>query len=353
LKAWIIGSLKAMKAFLLLAVVLTARSSVFAEATTMQNFSPHLSAKAQIVWNAPTNTLPNNLWVYRRHGPRIFSASVISNAIVLGSLQNKGIPRPPLKDFFIWDDRGPNYPGPIPSIFYIRPGWATIGYSIPHPDRGRGTDIPSDSVIIRRAWGKLPRFGIDPKQVKFKNLTSSYCRYDETGRDVTNHLCGRGVFLSRQIDGISFYGTGDNGDSEGFWIDFGSREQVRAFTLNWPNLDRHKLEQTATPERIMECFRKQKVVVMPQPGENDYFERIKRLSIAQKFLITKVTPHYGEGQFGEMPTDKGTGDVPTEFIAPFAEMEITADFGSNKATAIAVSPVLSSDTVRLLKDNRK
>lgn len=339
-----------MKTLSILSAILAVTTLPSTAATKLEDFSPHISAKAQVIWQASTNGLPGSLWVYRRHGPRVFPASVISNAMVLASLQSKGIPKPPHKDFFIWDDRGPHYPGPIPSIFYIRPGWATIGYGIPHPDRGAGTGIPPDAAIIQRAWSELPRFGVDPQQVKLKNLTTSHCRYDETGRDVTNHLCGRGVFLSRQLDGVSFYGSADNGDAEGFWIELGSHEQVRAFILNWPELDRYKLQQTASPEQIIECFRRQKAVVAPQADEDNYFARIKCLATAEKFLITKVTPYYGEGNFGEMPTSKGTGDTPSEFITPIAELEILADFGNNKATAVVVSPILSSEVTRLLKN---
>jgi hypothetical protein len=339
-----------MKIRSILSAILAVTTLPSTAATKLEDFSPHISAKAQVIWQASTNGLPGSFWIYRRHGPRVFPASVISNAMVLGSLQAKGIPRPPRKDFFIWDDRGPQYPGPIPSIFSIRPGCATIGYWIPHPDKGAGTKLPGDADIIRRAWNELPRFGVDPQQVELKNLTTNYCRYDETGRDVTNHLCGRGVFLSRKLDGISFYGSPDNGDAEGFWIELGSHEQVRAFILNWPELDRFKLQQTATPEQIIQCFRKQKVVVVPQPDEDNYFARIKRLATAEKFLITKVTPYYGEGNFGEMPTSKGTGDTPSEFITPIAELEILADFGNNKATAVVVSPILSSEVTRLLKN---
>lgn len=268
---------------------------------------------------------------------------------MLASLQSKGFPRPPLNDFFIWDDRGPNYPGPIPSVFFISPGHATIGYCLPHPNRGAGTNIPVDAAVIRRAWRELPRFAIAPKQVKLKNLTSAYSSEDETGREVTNRLCGRGVYLSRQLDGIPFYGTGDNGDSEGFWIELGSGEQVRAFILNWPDLDRYELQQTAGPEQILRCIRKQKIIVMPQTAEGNYFAWIKRLATAQRFTVTKITPYYGEGKFGEMPASKGSGDVPAEFVTPMAELEIVADFENSKTTLIAVSPILAAETVRLLK----
>jgi len=223
---------------------------------------------------------------------------------------------------------------------------------VPNSDRGTGTDIPSDATVIERAWRELPRFGVDPKQVKLKNLTSGHCIHDEMGQDVTNLLCGRGVFLSRQIDGASFYGTGDNGDSEGFWIELGSHEKIRGFTLVWPSLDRYKLQQVASPEQIIECFRRQRVLVMPENEEGiPYFSRIARLATAQRFIVTKITPYYGEFTLGGTPN--GRDDVPSEFVTPFAELEVTADFGTNKETEIVLSPILSSEVIRLLSKDKK
>jgi hypothetical protein len=341
-----------MKALPLLYLILAGSLSLSAAPSELERFSPHLSSKTQIIWNASTNQLPTSFWVYRRQGPRIFSASVISNAMALGSVQSRGIPKPSTNDFFIWEDHPPNYPGPIFSVFSIRPRWANIGYSMPHSDRGTGTDIPNDAIVIGRAWRELPRFGIDPKQVKLKNLTSWHCIHDEMGRDVTNRLCGRGVFLSRQLDGISFYGTGDEGDDEGFWIQLGSHERVRAFALVWPSLDRYKLQRIASPEQIIECFRRQRVLVVPENDEGTpYFPRIARLATVHRIIVTKITPYYGEFALGEAPN--GKDDVPPEFVTPFAELEVMADFGTNKETAIVLSPILSSEVVRLLNKDKK
>jgi hypothetical protein len=314
-------------------------------ATALEEFSPRLSASAQVVWSAPTNSLPLSLWVYQRHGPRIFSSAIISNAMALGSLQGKGIPKPPTKDFFIWEDRGPNYPGPIPALFSIRPAFGTLSYCRPWPARGSGTELPTDTAVVARAWSELRRFGVDPKQVKLKGLTSFFCSEDESGKPVSKRLCERGAFLSRQLDGISFLGTGADGSAEGFWIGLGSRGELRGFCLNWPGLHQHARQQIASPSQIMECIRKQRVMVVPGDEEVGYFQRLKRLGSAHKLAITKITLYYGDGVFGDWPTN----DVPSQFVAPCAELEAAAEFKDGKATAVFLSPILASDTVRLLK----
>jgi hypothetical protein len=338
-----------MKALSFYTVILAAMLSSVAAARTLEEFSPNLSTNAQIIWATPTNTLPNSLWIYRRHGPRIFSSAVISNAMVLASLQSKGFPKPSAKDFFIWEDKGPNYPGGIPSIFSIMPGSATMYYAMPHSNTYSAEGIPSDPTIVNRAWDEALRLGIDPKQLRLKNMTSKSCGSDEKGRDATNRLCGRGVFLSRQLDGILFFGTGDNGWNEGFWIEFGGQGHVRGFSLNWPILDRYKMHQTASPKQIIDCIRAQKVMVLPNEDETTYFARLKDLANAKKLTIVKITPYYGEGVLGETPRD----DVPPEFISPIAELEAVAKFGDSNVTARILSPILSSEVIRLLETKAK
>jgi hypothetical protein len=66
--------------------------SSFAAAPTLEDLSPHLSTNAQIIWKAPTNNLPKSFCIYKKL-PRVFSAAVISNALMLASFQSKGLLR--------------------------------------------------------------------------------------------------------------------------------------------------------------------------------------------------------------------------------------------------------------------
>ena len=84
--------------------------------------------------------------------------------------------------------------------------------------------------------------------------------------------------------------------------------------------------------------------MLPNACEETYFQRIKALANAKTFTITKITPYYSEGIFGEVPTN----DVPPEFVTPLAELEAVADFGNSNATVRLLSPILSSEVSRLL-----
>ena len=72
---------------LLVAVIMTVFSS-FAR-ITLEDISPHFSTNTEIIWDVPTNALPKSFWVYKKL-PHIFSATTISNAVVLASFQSKG-----------------------------------------------------------------------------------------------------------------------------------------------------------------------------------------------------------------------------------------------------------------------
>ena len=325
------------------AIFATAFSSLANFTNSPENFSPHFSTNAEIVWQAPTNNLPKGFWIYKRLPPHPFSATVISNAIVLASLQSKGFPKSSTNDFYILEDKGPNYPGIIPEIFNISPKSATISYWSPHSDTN-SSGIPADEILTRRAWAYARQLGVDPAKVALKGMTSHF-NQDENYNDLTNQLCGRGVFLSRELDGIFFTGIGDNGANGGFWIEFGSHEQIRAFSLVWPDLKRDKFQQTVSPQQIIACIEAHKIIVLPNVGEEKYFERVKSLANAKTFTITKITPSYSEGVMGEAPTN----DAPSEFITPFAELEAIADFGNSNATVRLVSPIISSEVNRLLR----
>jgi hypothetical protein len=329
-----------VKAIAFLFIFLAAIFSSFAT-DTLETFCPHFSTSMPIVWQVPTNHLPKNFWIYKRLLPHLFPASVISNAVVLASLQSKGFPKPSTNDFYIVADHPPNYPGMIPVIFSITPKTGTIFYGLPHPGTNT-TNIPTDRTLVQRAWACAAQFGVDPAQIAFKEMTSRF-NQDENYNDLTNQLCGRGVFLSRQLNGILFSGNGQDGESQGFWIEFGSHEQVRAFSFVWPDLQRGELQQSASSQQIIACIRAFKTMSPPNGNEENYFERLKNLAKAKKLTITKITPYYSDGVYGKSPT----GDDLPKIITPIAQLEADVDFGESNTTVKLLSPIVSSEVIKL------
>jgi hypothetical protein len=334
-----------MKTLSTIAAVLVTAWSVQAEPPTWQELTARLFTNSEIVWRAPTNQLPRSFWVYERALPHVFSKSVISNAIILGSLQAKGFPKPSKKDFFIAEDRGPNYPGPIPTIFGIRPGDANIYYSMPGYASISGDNLPDDETVVRRAWQCASQLGLDATKLVRKSTFTNSCEVRRSG-EVTNCICGRGVFLSRQLDGIDFFSADNTGDgAEGLTLELGSRGQVRAFSFRWSSMTRRESYTTASPQEVICCVKEHRIIVLPGINEGEYFARLKRLGEASKLTINQITPCYGEFVFGEVPTN----DIPCKFATPFAVLEATADCGGSTETLRMVSPIISSEVNRLLK----
>jgi len=329
-----------MKFFFFFLFILWGAIPAIADFPTLQELDSHLFTNAAIIWQAPTNNLPKSFWVYERALPHVFPANVISNAIVLGSLQNRGFPRPSTNDFFIAPPEPPEYPGPISTLFGIRPGDANLYFSLPDPDAFSSKGIPDDGTIIKLGQKYASQLGIDPMKLASRKL---YTHFSDTG---SNTVCGRGVFFSRNLDGTVFFSEADEGESaEGFTIEFGGQGKIRSFSLRWSDIMPYKNERTATLNEITRCVRAHKLIVMPNGEESGYFRRLQALAGTETLTITKITPYYGEGIFGESPAD----DTPCRFITPFAELDAVADFGTSKAPVKLLSPILASEVSRMLK----
>ena len=333
-----------MKVFAICVLVFANAFSAFAASPTLEELSSHLFTNATIVWQAPTNHLPKYFWIYQRQLPRIFSATVISNAIVLGSLQGSGFPQPSTNETCISIE--PPCPCGNACNFFINPNEASMSFGSTNYTNGSPNGIPSDEVIAKRAWECVPKLGLDPTQMIQKSFfTHLFNTYLMTGKDGTDFVCGRGVYLSRQLDGVAFFSADNTGDDgEGFSIEFGSYGQIRSFSLRWSTLERYESQQSASLQEITRCIKAHKIVVVPGIAERNYFARLRTLAKAKKLTITKITPVYAEWVFGKDPTN----DVPCKFATPFAELEAVADFGTSNATVRLVSPILLSDVNRLL-----
>ena len=172
--------------------------------------------------------------------------------------------------------------------------------------------------------------------IKKSFFTHSY-NADQAGNDTRNFICGRGVFLSRQLDGISFFSGDEQGDgAEGFFIEFGGYGEIRSFSLCWSNVQRCKNVRTADPQEIINNIETHKIIVLPDVDEENYFGRLGKLANAKKLSITKITPFYIKGIFGEVPTN----DAPSKLVTPLAELDAIADFGNSHTLVHMLTPII-------------
>jgi hypothetical protein len=304
--------------------ILAAVASSHASSVTLDDISPHFSTNMPIIWQAPTNHLPKSFWVYKKL-PRVFSAATISNAIILASFQVKGFPKPSTNRIILWAESTEGEPQP-PS-FAILPDEGQLDYSLGDRAPDSTEKVANDEAAVERAWDCLLQLGADRAQFVKTNVASQG---------------DWGIFFPRQIDGVQFY----RDQSEGFsFQQFGQHGKIRCFGLLWPNLERMENCQPASPQQIIACIRGHRVVVLPEGVEGrHYLARVKRLAVAKKLIITKITPYYGEEVFGEVPAD----NIPPKIVTPIAELEAVADFGNSNMLVRIVSPITSSGVSNLL-----
>jgi hypothetical protein len=287
---------------------------------SLEDVSPHFLTNAEIVWSVPTGSVPERFWVYKRR-VTVFSAATISNAVVLASFQSKGFPKPSIKEIVVWADRMQGEPRP--PYLAMTPTDGTIAYSLGDraPDSLR--DIRSDATAIEDAWNCLGRLGVDRSQL---------IRTNDPAQGV------RGVYFPRQVDGVRFFD-----DTEGFEFQRLKDGRIRGFFLSIPKLQRLHESTTASPREVIACIRAFKTPLKPN-GERNYFGEVNNLARAKKVTITKLTPYYGEGVFGEPPTNNDR----LKLVLPVAELEAVAEFGNSNSTLRLYSPILSSEAHRLL-----
>jgi hypothetical protein len=316
-----------------------AGSAIGSPTNYLERFSPDFSTNTAIIWRAPTNQLPKSLWIYKRLPPQPFLASVISNAVVLAGVQDRGFPTPSTNAFFIWSAFDPC--GTAFSIFSIQPANTSISFTSTNHN-SLTENMPDDGTVRRRAYECAARFGLDAAHLVACDV---YTRSPAEGCSgtPTNGIYACGIHLARKLDGVNFLTLGrDDSSPEGFSLELGSRGQIRSFTLVWPNLQRDHADSIASPPEIVRCIRGQRVLVVPHEDEPDFFGRIKTLAGAKTFTVMKITPIYGEGVFGDAPAN----EEPPKVIAPFAELEAVADFGSSNMPVRLLSPILASEIVR-------
>jgi hypothetical protein len=307
-----------------LVILLATWFSFHVAAASLEDISPHFSTNAEIIWRVPTNDVPKRLWIYKKV-PHVFSAATISNAVILAGFQKKGFPKPSTNSVVIWDEiAGSTFSEPRPPYFAIGPEDGAIQYDLGDRWPHAPGEILADRAAVEYAWDCLARFGIDRTQF------------------VKTNIADRGVSFPRQIDGIRF-----QDDSEGFSIQqYGKDRKLRCFGLTLPALQRTKEDTTASPQEIIGCIRAFKTPILPNGEEADYFARVKTMAKAKRLTITKLTPYYGEGVYGEDTTN----NLRPRWVMPVAYLQTTAAFGTSNATLTLAAPILSSDARRLLGD---
>jgi hypothetical protein len=302
----------------ILTVVVLARfaNAAFSAGLDMNHLGhPFRAPDLDISWNAPASTLPSALWVYRVL-PSRFSPSVISNMMALGPFTAKDRTNP-------WQRPPYNNPG---TLFFAHPSERkTLGF-YPHGlieymdelanDINIGEGVPNDAEAVRLGTNYLQQLGIGLSQLAATPNGSELRVWHGNGTaflSMPNHVIVTNVHLRevrfiRRLDGVDFDGDGTQG---GCAIQFGHHAKVSQITLLWRDLQRDRLDKTATPELLMKWMREGRGAWRASSHE---WQDINPAWI-KKMTVSKVTPYYyGENEM-----------VAQQWVYPFAKLDTTME----------------------------
>jgi len=288
-------------------------------------------AQIPIVWAAPTNAWPNELWVYRVY-PQEFSDAVMSNVLALASFRMSDCTRAPAA--FAEKDKHALFFGNLDGHYKhlaICPKLGFIDYYDPKAEADGYfqpvVEVPDQRETTRLGLRYLRMVGIDLSQIATKPGTSDPDLHWETRTtgfidqktkrevNLTNRFT---VFFRRRIDGINVGGIALNG---GMVVGFGNHSKVVELQLYWRNLKPYELRECLSPEEIAEGLNSGQIVLPPKAGP--------------RTDITKLTINYGMPYY-----DSKFGDEPEAFVAPKVDLVGIAERLSGPITIQLQVPIL-------------
>lgn len=280
-----------------------------------------------VQWEAPKNSWPETLWVYRMV-PTKYSKAAVSYLMGIGSFREKDRTDCGANKICFVSQNG--------SRLHINLATGQIDYSPSQSDStNRVPNVPDTSQLLSLATNFLIHVGIDLSEVErrengelriglFNNIGSSYT---ENGATVTN-ITARQVWIARAVDGVEF--SFDGGE-----VELGERGRVVKIWLKWRSLKREKSYPAATPDLFIKWMREgrafQKRFAGPGSEEKAFdWATIKRVTVKKvKALYTSdFTPLSHEPD-------------SSSWVKPYANLWATVDTGVTNIDVQIVCPIIN------------
>lgn len=281
-----------------------------------------------IIWNAPTNSLPRNLWVYRVV-PAQFPAAVISNLTAIGGFtksDKRSVPNNPHTLSFVSPDGK--------RTLWIAPDLGYYSYTdSAADDMNRPEGVPDKKGAFELATNLLSKLDIDFSQLAKKDNSSDlrsytthaqallYKGFNQAAYATNMHM--RGIYFIRSINGADFIGTGGRG---GCMIEYGHDAKISRITTSWRKLKKYKLDSVATPGMLLKRIEAGNAVYSIA-SEDEFDWRSVR-----KITINQVHPLY----FGQVYSE------PQKVVYPLAQIDAVADLGTTNRDIQFYCPILST-----------
>jgi hypothetical protein len=298
----------------------------FSENLRLKEWGTPIPARVRldVRWNAPTNALPPQMWVYHLL-PNRFSPEVVSNLMILCSFTDKD------RDYS--DTNTIRFKNAENSrSLSISFSFGTIQYqTINHFNHTNlAQNVPEENQVLEMATNVLKKFGINTSDIE-KEENSAKLKISFINPETmyfVNHTFitnveFRGVLFQRSVDGASFLGTDTGGEGE---IDFGEHGKISKISISWRKLERYKAYPTISPEAMMMQIRKGKAVHGGAPMNFGDFDWLTIKSVT----IKKAKPCYYAGE----------PDTPSDWLWPFAALWATIDTGHGNVDVEIDCPII-------------
>ncbi|MGH7991734.1 MAG: hypothetical protein ACREDS_16280, partial [Limisphaerales bacterium] len=226
--------------------------------------------------------------------------------------------------FFAWN----NETNHLRRFLYIAPTIGAMEYSSDSDYREPVEDVPIAEEAKKMAEDVLFQLGIDRSllckpQTGYDTTTIKYKYNRETHRLIppgTTNVTLRGVAFHRRIDGVLESGI------YCFLIHFRSHGEIEDFFLTWRNLLPQESRRTLTKNEIIQMIKSGQTTLPPQ------FTDTAGANSALRLTVTKITLYYYNG----------TGKEWLDYLYPYAEMEVSGDFGATNSRVFYLQcPILS------------
>lgn len=228
----------------------------------------------EIIWEAPTNQLPEKLWTYKV-ASQVFSPAVVSNAMAIGGFTEKDLRRFRVREYPYNHREMRRYTdAEETSYLVIFPphGWLEY-YTSEAIAIGRTPveGVPSEDEVQKQALEILAALGINKSELATKpgtnelrsyRLVETSTRYPRDGREPEKRTTARGLKLVRKIGDFDIHGTGSTG---GFTILFGNNAKIASMSLVWRNLIKDREVKTVTPSDIIARIKQGDFVALDSP----------------------------------------------------------------------------------------
>jgi hypothetical protein len=274
-------------------------------------------------WDAPTNTLPPAVWIYRVL-PKTFPPEAVSNLVAQCGFARKD------KKFSNADQtvykNADKFPSKQLGISHGGIVYITVSHYGP---TNLARDVPTMIQMPELTTNFLSKLGINVSDIE-KNAEGApnfhfwepFKEYFMPDKIVTN-IEFRAVGFSRAVDGATVIGAGIVGDGE---IYFGEHGNPTHIDLSWRDLERTKSYVTATPEIVIKWIRNGKAVQggIPMDLPPIDWPTVKSLTVKKADLC-----YYA-----------GDSMVPSAWLMPLLSLWTTVDTGHGNVDVEIDCPII-------------